>query len=120
MNKKQEYLLHQELEDAKTLLALRAHPEIEPDVAPPEKHGEIRNGWDYNLYNSNVKKACSSSAFHGCGIWNHTDSQDPIFLYSTEKLAYQALLGAMSLQFAKQLRAIELKIEELENKKPEP
>ena len=107
MNKKEK----EEVETLKTRLALRFFPPVEPDVDIPLSR-EIINGWAYNEYTMVVSKACTSSVSHGYGKWNKTTSQRPIKLYSTQKLAYAALLNKLSKKFANELRGVEKRMEE--------
>lgn len=108
-----------EMEELKTELALRLYEPIEPDLLPPDVNSrepnrpDIINGWVFNVYNMSVSKACSSSVFHGIGEWDKTSSQKPIKLYSTEKLAYKALLHALSYNYAYNLRAIQKRMENI-------
>jgi len=101
-----------EMEALKTRLALRYYPEVERDVEPLGMPGVV-NGWDFNLYSNEVRKACTSSVGHSYGHWDKTDSQHSRWLFSTRRLAYSALLAAMSKQAAEQLRGIELRMEML-------
>lgn len=104
-----------EVEALKTRLALRFYPEIEPDVDIPE-HG-IVNGWQYNEYGKRVEKSCSSPVSHSYGSWDKTTSQSPMRLYSTEKLAYQALLCRMAQRYASELREVEKQMEATDDKR---
>lgn len=102
----------EEVEQLKTMLALRFYPEVEPDIDIPERlSGETTNGWTCNPYSERVEKACTTSIHHGIGCWNKTTSQEPMRLYSTEKKAYQALLGKMAKRFAIELREVERRME---------
>lgn len=111
MNKKE----HAEMEHLKTLLALRHYPAVEPDLMPPERYDQIINGWWFNSYSGIVMKACTSGIYHSIGNWDKTTSQQPRRLYSTEKLAYQAMLHEMSMEFARKLRVVEIAMEKCDN-----
>ena len=111
MNKKEKA----EMEELKTKLALKYYPKIEPDLEPPscEEGDKVVNGYIYNAYLKKISKACTSSMYHSNYQWDKTTSHKPIGLYSTEELAYKAMLGDMSELYAKEMRAIELEIERL-------
>ena len=102
-----------EMERLKTLLALRHYPVVEPDVMPPENYSDIKNGYWFNSYSGTVSKACTSGIGHSIGNWDKTTSQQTRMLYSTEKLAYQAMLHEMSMEYARKLRLVEIKMESL-------
>lgn len=101
--------LQRELREAK---ALRFTDLVKPDVAPPERFADpLSIGYVYSVHAQRVEKACSSSIFHGYG-WEKTNSQQPIWLYSTQKLALRALRAELERQYAKDLAEIDLKIDE--------
>jgi hypothetical protein len=101
-----------ELEDLKTKLALRFFPKIEPDIKPPqEDYKKIVNGYSFNSYSKRVEKACTSKHYHSIGQWDETRCRDSVCLYSTEKLAYQAMLHELSSRFAFELREVEKRME---------
>jgi hypothetical protein len=101
-----------EMESLKTKLALRLYPEVKPDIPKPTDYKIIVNGYLFNSYLKRVEKACSTSIYHGNGIWDKTISQNGIEMYSTEKLAYEAMLHELSLMFAGELRSVEKRMEE--------
>lgn len=107
MNKKEQA----EIEMLKTKLALHFYPAIEPDLDIPGYDDGIVNGWTYNVYSMRVEKACTSYAYHGIGLWDKTNSQGLMRLYSTKELAYKALLAKMALKYANELRDVEKKME---------
>ena len=115
MNKKEQA----KMEHLKTLLALRHYPAVMPDIMPPSAFGEIRNGYTYNSYSGTICKACTSSISHNIGEWDKTTSQKPIKLYSTEKLAYEAMLHDMAMMFARKLRLVEIAMENLKENNAE-
>jgi hypothetical protein len=115
MNKREQA----EMEHLKTLLALRIYPAVEPDVMPPESYREVKNGYLFNAYSGTVSKACTSSGFHSYGNWDKTTTQSAKKLYSTEKLAYQAMMHEMSMEFARKLRLIEIRIKNLKENNAE-
>lgn len=108
-----------EMEHLKTLLALRHYPKIEPDIDIPNDWNVINNGYWFNSYSGTVSKACTNSVHHSIGNWDKTTSQQPKRLYSTEKLAYQAMLHDMSMEFARKLRLVEIKMENLKENNDE-
>lgn len=97
-----------QVEDLKTLLALRHHEPVEKDVDIPESG--IVNGWDFNIYTKSVSKTCSSISSHNFGQWDKTNAQQPIKQYSSKMLAYKALLHAMAMLYAKEMREVEIKM----------
>lgn len=100
-----------EMEALKTRLALRFWPEVLPDIQPPKEYSTILNGYSFNAYSKRVKKACTSSRYHSLDEWDKTDRRDSISLYSTAKLAYMAMLHEVAEDFARELRAIEKRME---------
>ena len=101
-----------EMEALKTKLALRLYPEVKPDIPKPTNGTGVVNGYTFNAYSKRVEKACSTSIYHGNGCWDKTTSQNSIEMFSSEKLAYQAMLYELSLRFAGELRAVEKILEE--------
>jgi hypothetical protein len=95
----QEIIANQQQE----IVRLRGLPttleKIKPDLPPPTSGSgkRLTRGWTHNLHGilnriggTPVDKGCSSSVYHGYG-WERTCSQQPKSLYSTERLAWQAL-----------------------------
>ena len=80
--------------------------EIKRDVPPPNPFDELSKGWDFNQYNRTVYKACSSAGGRGHG-WEVTTSQRPLWLFSTQALAYAALRQAVEREAAMNLLAID-------------
>jgi hypothetical protein len=109
MNKKELAMV----EELKTRLALRFTGDgpIEPDVPIPFNFSELSTGYLFNSYSKIVSPACSSSGFHARGRTDKTDSQRPVRLYSTRKLALQAMRLEVELRCARELREIDAKIE---------
>ena len=104
-----------EFERLKMLLALKHWPKVLPDVAPPTKtvdnFNKLTTGYAFNSYAKAVSIACSSCTSHAIGQTDKTTSQQPKALYSTKKLAYQAMLHEMSLRFAAEMRQVEINME---------
>lgn len=80
--------------------------EVKRDVPPPTGFMELSKGWDFNAYSRKVYKACSSSINHGDG-WVATNTQKPLWLFSTPALAYAALRRAVEREAAINLLAID-------------
>ncbi len=102
-----------EVEALKTRLALRFFPKVEPDILPPTDWNEIRNGWRFNTHSKSVEKACTGANTHNDWGWGKTTSQYAISLYSSQALAYQAMLHELSKQAASDLRSVERIMESL-------
>lgn len=100
-----------EFELMKTMLALRLHPRVEPDLIPVDNH--IINGYTFNVNTKFVTKACSSKLQHGINAWDKVDRHDGISLYSTPEIAYAAMLHEMSYKFAAEMRSVEISMEAL-------
>jgi hypothetical protein len=104
-----------EFERLKTMLALKYWPEVLPDVAPPTTDisslNKLTTGYVFNAYSKTVSVACSSSVSHAIGRTDKTTSQKPISMYSTKKMAYQAMLHEMSERFAYEMRRVEINME---------
>jgi len=110
MNKKEQ----QEMEDLKTRLSLKFTDEVKPDLMPPESRSDlIVNGYHFNSHTKIVSEACTSSTYHNVWGWDKTTTKGAKALYSSRILAYKAMRNELELQFAKQLRTIDKKIEEL-------
>ncbi len=107
MNKKEQ----QELENLKTMLALKIYPKVFPDIKIPSVEEGIVNGYSYNQYSTAIKKTCSSYSSHGDGIWNKATLKDGIEQFSTELLAFQAMLHEISMSCAKKMRDLEIRME---------
>jgi len=108
MNKKEQAYV----EELETRLALRFTGEgtIVPDVPPPtvyEMGDVLTKGFVFNLYGSRVSVACSSSVSHAVGRNDKTARKQSIALYSTRKLALQAMRREMEMNFARELRAVD-------------
>jgi len=108
-----------EMERLRVLLVLRHYPAVKTDVEIPDWNDGIRNGYWFNSYSGTISKACTSSIHHSIGNWDKTTSQQPKKLYSTEKLAYQAMQHDMSMEFARKLRLVEIKMENLKENNDE-
>jgi len=108
MNKKEQAYV----EELETRLALRFTGEgpLLPDVASPspgERGSRLIKGFAFNGYSKRVDVACSSSVHHSVGRDDRTDRQQPKSLYSTRKLALQAMRREMEMNFARELRAVD-------------
>lgn len=117
MNKKEQAyvaLLEKKLSELEALQIFS--PEINPDLSPPTG-GSVLNGYIFNSHGEGrVSKACTSSIGHCVYQWDVTTSQQPIYLFSTELLAYKALRRAMENKFAENLAQIDAKIKQLEKR----
>jgi hypothetical protein len=56
-----------EMEELRTKLALHLYAEVKPDMGIPDSFNTILNGWTYNEYTEEVRKACTSSISHRDG-----------------------------------------------------
>jgi hypothetical protein len=81
-----------------------------PDVPPPTD-GSLTTGWTFNVHTQRVDVACSGIASHAIGRTDRTTSQRALALYSTRKLALQALRAAMECKFAEELARIDVLLE---------
>ena len=97
---------------------------IKPDLPPPTGGwGErLTRGWTHNLHGITntirghpVGKGCSSSVYHGYG-WERTCAQRPRALYSTERLAWQALKAEFTQWAAERAAWIDEKTEKASDK----
>lgn len=107
MNKKEKALL----ESLKVENSLRFTAEILPDVPPPDGCAELTKGYLFNEYSLRVEKACSSSIYHSTGRDDKTTSQGTRELFSTELLALKAMRHVIELKCARELRAVDILIE---------
>lgn len=87
-------------------------PAPPPDVQTPDTFGELSRGYVFNAYARRIDVACSSSASHAIGQTDRTTRSWPLALYSTRLRALQALRNAMEQEYAQQLCAIDLLIEQ--------
>lgn len=110
MNKKEKELV----EDLYVRLALRFTDTIELDVEIPESFSpNLSKGFMMNEYSFLVTKACSSSIGHSVHGDEKTTSQKGIKLYSTKLRALKAMRNAIELKCAKELRKIDVMIEDI-------
>ena len=110
MTKKERAAFDKALHDARVAGALRWTDPVQPDIYPPEKGGEIVNGWQYNAYELRVEKACTSTIYHARGQWDETRSQGPLRLFSTPLLALKAMRHAIERESAEKLARIDAEI----------
>jgi len=115
MMNKREIALVRDLEDMVRMLDA-LHPKyltrgICHDIPAPTESGVVTKGWVYSMYNEVVIPACSSNISHG--VNSHTDlrSQCAIPLYSTKKLALQAMRAELEGVYARKLAKIDEDIE---------
>jgi hypothetical protein len=89
---------------------------IKKDVPPPEDSFELSKGWLAFSRKSSayypVTKACSSCVSHGVGNWEGTNSQRPIWLYSTPQLALYSLFYEIREHYLEDIANIQRYIEE--------
>jgi hypothetical protein len=102
------------VEELQTRLALRftGGGKIERDVPIPEKFNELSTGFLFNSYSKTVEPSCSSSIYHAKGRTDRTTTQGATRLYSTRKLALQAMRQEVELKCAEELRQIDRLIEQ--------
>ena len=99
-----------------------------PDVAPPSGGWKelptdyvstdyvstwnvLTTGYVFNAHAQRVDVACSSSIGHTIGRTDDTVSQGSLRMYSTRRLALQALRAALQRECAERLMRVELMIE---------
>ena len=104
------------LENALTSAALRATSPVKPDIPIPGP-GEVSEGWEALF--DRVGIAWSRSCAHGRGPHKKEDkrlsaSQGGIALYSTKTLALKAIRYQTECRAAKELRRIDIMIEQAE------
>lgn len=111
MNKREKELVESLRFELAKARAFRFTANVERDLPPPERSGELSLGWDFNHYSKRAYKACSSTIYHGEG-WERTSTQNPRSLYSTKLLALQAMRHKMEKEFSETLARVDLMIEE--------
>ena len=97
------------------VMALRMTNPVKPDVAPPTESFKLTTGWLFNSHSRRVNVACSSVTSHSFSRNDKTDSQRPVWLYSSKKLALQAMRHELELEFARALLLVDEQIEEADN-----
>ena len=80
--------------------------EPSPDLPVPDSTG-FHTGWQFNLYTGVAFPAWSESSAHGTGHTRQHASQRGIELFSTKRLALQALRSAVERRAAEQLAGID-------------
>lgn len=107
MNKKE----RDELDSLKAELAkakaFRFTEPVERDVFPPTYTGGLRKGWDFNGYNGEIAKCCTSAISHSWGDDTKTSSQNARSLFSTRLLALEALRFALEHKYATHLAKVD-------------
>ena len=111
MNKKEKA----QLDEALTMLSLRRTEPVYPDIPKPKSDEGIVDGWLPQMGRKVAIQTCSSSYNHSRHGWGATCSQNAIEQFSSELLALQALRYGMEVEFAKELRKVDLLIEEVKN-----
>lgn len=109
MNKKEKAFM----EELKTLNAFKLTEPVLKDVPIPTSG--LVTGWFYNAYSKEVSHGCSSSVNHSVYNIDKTRSQGPVEMYSTKLLALKAMRYAVELDCARNLRAIDIRIEKAIN-----
>ncbi len=107
MNKKEKA----ELEKYKQLSALRMTEQVLPDVKKPTDYGDLATGYTFNGYSFKVSESCSSTVSHSTSGSLTTTSQSAIEMYSSKLLALKAMRNALELRYAKELRSVDIMIE---------
>ena len=113
MNKKEKAYL----EKLEILAALKHTDGAEEDVLPPlvSFGDELTKGYTFNSYAKRVDESCSSYVSHSKIGNTKTTNRGSISMFSTKTLAYKAMRKELELQWAKELRAIDLLIEAAKN-----
>lgn len=114
MNKKE----LQMVEDLKVQLALKFTTKVNSDIPIPDIFSNTVNGYSYNEFSIKVFNSCSNSYSHG---WQHdkTDCQQGISQFSKKSLAAKAMRNELELKYAKELRRVDLMIEQFEKEEAE-
>lgn len=86
-------------------------PAVKPDVYPPVGGGELSKGFSFNSHSWEVCPACSSSVSHNCWADDKTTSQGARNLFSSRKLALQAMRHELEIQYAGELAKIDKLVE---------
>jgi len=105
--------------------AWRFSEAVEPDVPKPTSYdkrsiGYLPMGSPLSAYGGRVEKASSCSGSHAWGsdAWdekrNRSGSQNGVWLYSSEALAWRALRHEACVEARRKLAEIDAKIEALE------
>lgn len=90
--------------DTAALAAFSWTGPVEPDLPVPETFGQPNFGWTFNAHAKRVEEAWSESNSHGSGgreqhankrVWGA--AQNGIPLYSTKRLALQAMRHAVCM-----------------------
>ena len=93
--------------ELKLLSSFKLSAPVLKDLMPPASYSDgLSKGWDFNSYNGEVFKACSSSIGNGTG-WDKTTSQNSKALFSTRKLALMALRYATERELLIKLSKID-------------
>lgn len=114
LTKKQQDEIEAQQHEERIRAALRWTAAPERDVPPPsvaERGLRLTTGYTFHAYNRSVSVACSSSTHHAVGRTDRTTSQQPLALYSSRRLALQALRAALEREFAEALEKIDRQIE---------
>lgn len=106
MNKREQELV----EELRTRLALRFTEPVNMDVLIPIGD-TLKNGYSFNSYSKRVTKSCSSSMSHSIDGWDRTNSRGPLAQFSSKLRALRAMRNDLELMFARELRAVDLKIQ---------
>jgi len=109
MNKKEQAMV----EDLKVRYALRFTDTVKLDVEIPDySTNELSKGFLMNSYALRVTPACSSPSGHSSTGNDRITSQNGVKLYSTKLLALKAMRNELEYRLAKELRKIDIMIEE--------
>ena len=113
MNKKEQAAMDDLRRELLLVKAWRLTPPVERDLPPPPvfcASVKLTKGWDYNVHQPRVFKACSSSTYHGYG-WEKTTSQRSMSLYSTREKAIAAMRHEAEQSALKRLADIDAMLE---------
>ena len=113
MNKKEQAAFDEAILKAETLAALRWTEKVEPDMdIPTSTSNKTAFGYGMNTSTLRAFETWSQNGRHSTGRDpNKIASQNGIKQYSTELLALKALRHALELDYAKNLLAIDKRIE---------
>jgi len=101
------------VEQLRTEAAFRWPTEAEPVPKPVPAYPDKMEGWDFNMYTSQVEREWSEGSRHG-RFWDGKrmgGAQGGKRLYRTERDALVALRWALCRKMANDLRAVDRRIE---------
>ena len=117
MNKKEKLYLAELEQKLAVFEANKTTHKVHADIPPPspsERGFPLTVGWIFNPHSKVVSNGCSSAVGHSRTRTDKTQMQRPIWLYSTELLATQALRYEVEQEQMQVLASIDKKIKTLQ------